>query len=410
MSERRAAQGPQHAESNERGVTVASGFSAGAAYCGIRKAEIPDVALVVSDRPASAAAVFTTNLVQAAPIAACRESLAATASRARAILVNAGNANACTGPQGLAAARRSAAEAAKLLDVPPAEVLVSSTGVIGQQLPVEKLVAGLPQVVAALSPSGGAAAARAIMTTDTRSKQSVRRVTTARGSYVVGGMAKGSGMIHPNMATTLAFVTTDAALSPQLLQASLSRANEVSFNRISVDGDTSTNDMVAVLANGASGVDASADLASFEAALTGVLTDLAIDVARDGEGATKLVTVEVTGARSEADALQVSRTIAGSPLVKTAIHGADANWGRIVAAAGRAGVALDPARLRVALSGVEVLAPGYQSSFSEDAAREVLLRDEVTVSVDLGAGTASARTWTCDLSAEYVAINGSYRS
>ena len=393
-----------------RGVTAARGFLAAGVHCGIRRRR-PDLALLVSERDASAAAVFTTNRVKAAPILVTRDALAASGGRARAVVVNSGNANACTGEPGLAAARRTTAEAARLLGVDPALVLVASTGVIGQRLEVEKLVAALPAAVASLAPSGGRCAAEAILTTDTRMKESVRAVTAPKGRYTIGGMAKGSGMIHPNLATTLAFVTTDAAVSPPCLRRALARAADRSFNRITVDGDTSTNDMVAVLANGASGVSIGPrDLAGFECGLTEVLVDLAKEVARDGEGASKLVTVEVTNARTEAAALGIARTIAGSPLVKTAVHGADANWGRILAAAGRAGVPFDPSRVSISLSEVRVLAPGYISCFSEEAARRALERDEVTITGDLDQGRARAVVWTCDLTAEYVAINASYRT
>jgi glutamate N-acetyltransferase/amino-acid N-acetyltransferase len=392
-------------------ITAAQGFRASGVHCGIRKKK-PDLALIVSDTEASAAAVFTRNLVQAAPIHVCREALAAGGGLARAIVVNSGNANACTGPQGDDAARTTVERTAALLELPVEQVLVASTGVIGQQLPVERLVAGLPEAVEALAVEGATDAADAILTTDTRRKESVRVVETEGGSFTVGGMAKGSGMIHPDMATTLGFVTTDAAVGPAALQAMLTRAVDHSFNRVTVDGDTSTNDMVAVLANGASGVDANAGAAAeaFELALTEVLTELARAVAADGEGASRLITVLVTGAATEDDALQVSRTISGSPLVKTAVHGSDANWGRIVAAAGRAGVALDPERLTVKLNGLCVLEPGYVSSYSEVEATELLSRDEVVLEIDLGAGSEQAATWTCDLSKDYIHINASYRS
>jgi glutamate N-acetyltransferase/amino-acid N-acetyltransferase len=392
------------------GVTAAAGFRASGVSCGIRR-KGPDLALLVSDVAASAACVFTTNRVQAAPIAVCREHLAATGGVARAIVANSGNANACTGAPGLAAARRTAREAAALLGVPAEHVLVASTGVIGQPLPVDRLVTGLPAAVAALAASGGAEAAQAIMTTDTRRKESARRVALPAGTFAIGGMAKGSGMIHPNMATTLAFVTTDAAVPADRLARALRRAADRTFNRVSVDGDTSTNDTIALLANGRSGVAIGADEErAFGDALEAVLHDLALQIARDGEGATILIEVAVTGAATEDDALRVSRTIAGSPLVKTAIHGADANWGRIVAAAGRSGVAIEPERLSVALNGLLVLEPGYVSCYSEEEATARLRRDSVTVRVDLGQGDALATTWTCDLTAEYVAINASYRS
>ncbi len=395
------------------GVTAAAGFSAAGVHCGIRRKR-PDLALIVADRPAAAAAVFTRNRVQAAPVLESRENLAASGGLARAVVVNSGNANACTGEAGRGVARRTAEALARLLDVPREQILVASTGVIGQPLAVDRLLEGLPSAVAHLSPSGAPDAAQAILTTDTCTKEAVRRVSSPRGDYTVGGMAKGSGMIHPDMATTLAFVTTDAWLPPPLLQAALARAVDRSFNRITVDGDTSTNDMVAVLAGGASGVRMEAadgpEAQAFEAALTGVLVDLARAVARDGEGASKLITVEVTGAATEQEALQVARTVAGSPLVKTAVHGADANWGRIIAAAGRSGVEVQPERVAVHIGRVQVLAPGYVSDFSEDEARDALSGDEVLLSISLDQGPARATVWTCDLTRGYVDINASYRT
>jgi len=392
------------------GVTRPQGFSAAAAFAGIRK-KAPDVALILSDRPASAACVLTRNRVQAAPILLCREHLEKSGGLGRAILVNSGNANACTGDAGLRIARESATEAARLLDIRPEHVLVASTGVIGQQLPGEKLVAVLPEVVAGLSRAGHDAAAKAIMTTDIVQKEAGREVRLAGGTVQIGGMAKGSGMIHPDMATTLAFVTTDAAIPPAMLQRMLRRATDRTFNRISVDGDTSTNDMIALLANGASGVSVGhADEQAFEHALADLLLELALSIARDGEGAKRLIAVSVTGAASEADALEVSRTIATSPLVKTAIAGGDANWGRIVAAVGRAGVDILPERLRVRLGDVEVLSPGYVSGHSEEAATAAVSKETVEIGVDLGMGSAEATTWTCDLTHGYIDINASYRS
>jgi glutamate N-acetyltransferase/amino-acid N-acetyltransferase len=392
------------------GVTRPRGFTAGAAFAGIRK-KAPDVALIFSDRPASAACVFTRNRVQAAPILLCREHLERSGGLARAVLVNSGNANACTGGAGLQVARDSASEAARLLGVAPEQVLVASTGVIGQPLPGERLIAALPDVVAALSRDGHDAAAKAIMTTDLVQKEAGREAVLEAGTVQLGGMAKGSGMIHPDMATTLAFVTTDAAVEAGMLQRVLRRATDRTFNRISVDGDTSTNDMIALLANGAAGVAVGPrDEEAFGRALEDLLLELALSIARDGEGATHLVAVTVTGARSEADALRVSRTIATSPLVKTAIAGGDANWGRIVAAVGRAGVDILPERLRVRLGDVEVLSPGYVSGHSEAEATEAVTRDTVVITVDLGMGDAQATTWTCDLTHGYIDINASYRS
>jgi glutamate N-acetyltransferase/amino-acid N-acetyltransferase len=393
------------------GVTAPAGFRAAGVRCGIRR-QHADLALVVSEREAAAAAVFTRNLVQAAPVVWSKKALEQSGGRARALVVNSGNANACTGEPGMQAVNSTVDETARLLGLPRQEVLVASTGVIGQPLPVGRIVAGLPAAVEALSSHGGADAAEAILTTDTRTKQAERHVGGPEGDFVLGGMAKGSGMIHPDLATTLAFVTTDAAIESEVLDQQLRRAVDLSFHRVSVDGDTSTNDMVAVLANGASGVEASkgAQAAAFEEALTEVLVQMAREVARDGEGATRLLEVRVTGAASEDDALRVSRTVSGSPLVRTAVHGADANWGRIVAAAGRAGVDFEPERMTVRLNGLAVLEPGYFSDYSEERASELLSRQEVVLEVDLGSGDAEATTWTCDLTKGYIDINASYRT
>jgi glutamate N-acetyltransferase/amino-acid N-acetyltransferase len=387
------------------GVTAARGFRAAGVHCGIRNHH-PDVAIVASDRPASAAAVFTTNAVKAAPLLYNEASLQRTNGRARAIVINSGAANACTGEQGDRAAAWMATETAQHLDLGPDEVLVASTGVIGVQLPLDKLAEGITKAAAELSKDGGPAAARAILTTDTRIKESVRTV----GDYSVGGMAKGSGMIHPDMATTLAFVTTDAAIEQEALRDALRRATDRSFNRITVDGDTSTNDMIIVLANGASGVAVGAGDEAFLTALTEVLIDLAREVARDGEGASRLITVRITGAATEADALAVAGTVAGSPLVKTAVYGADANWGRVVAAAGRAGVPVDGSKMTLRFSGYEVLGPDYHSDYSEGEATERLSQDEVEIWLDLGMGDDEATMWTCDLTRGYIDINAGYRT
>ncbi len=391
----------------DTGVTAPAGFLASGIRCGIRR-DHPDLALLVSEREAAAAAVFTRNLVQAAPVTLSRQALATSGGRARAIVVNSGNANACTGAPGDRAARRTAETLAGLLDLPADRVLVASTGVIGQQLPVDRLLDGLPSAVAALSVAGGADAAEAILTTDTCRKECVRRVETPGGAYTIGGMVKGSGMIHPDLATTLAFVTTDASVPAGELAAILRRAADRSFNRLTVDGDTSTNDMIAVLANGAAGIAAEAD--GFERALTEVLVEMARAVARDGEGATRLVTVRVSGAGDEPAALAVARTIAGSLLVKTAVHGGDANWGRIVAAAGRSGVPVRPEAMTVRINGLVVMSPGYHSDYSEEEAAARLAEPEVVLECDLGDGTAEATTWTCDLTAGYIDINAHYRT
>jgi glutamate N-acetyltransferase/amino-acid N-acetyltransferase len=394
------------------GITAAAGFRAAGVSAGIRRQGAPDLALLVSDEVASAAAVFTSNLVQAAPVTYSRRALQESGGHVRAIVTNSGNANACTGPAGDEAARRTADQTAALLAIAREQVLVASTGVIGVPLPLDRIEAALPIAVEELSRQGGADAARAILTTDTCTKESARTVTREHGAYTVGGMAKGSGMIHPDMATTLAFITSDVAIDPSSLKKILHRAVDRSFNRITVDGDTSTNDMLAVLANGASGVvlESDADLDQFETALTEVAADLARAVARDGEGATKLITVRVTGARSQGDALAVARTVASSPLVKTAVHGGDANWGRIVAAAGRAGVALEPERLAVRINDLNVLEPGFLSRFSETAAAEALACSDVLLTIDLGIGESEETIWTCDLTADYIAINAHYRT
>ncbi len=391
------------------GVTAPEGFTASGVHCGIRNHKA-DLALVVSERTAAAAAVFTTNAVPAAPLLLNRRALERTGGWARAIVVNSGIANACTGSQGDRAAEWMASETGRLLDIAPDEVLVGSTGIIGVQLPLERLAEGLPLAVERLAPDGGPAAALAILTTDTHVKETVQWVEGPRGFYTLGGMAKGSGMIHPDLATTLAFVTTDAAIDPDRLAPILRRATDRSFNRITVDGDTSTNDMIVVLANGASGVAVGDDEADFEQALTTLLVHLAREVARDGEGATRLISVRVTGAVTEADALAVARTISTSQLVKTAVYGSDANWGRVVAAAGRAGVAVAGEKMTLCLGGVEVLSPGYRSDFSDGEVTHRLSQPEVEIHLDLGLGEAEAITWTCDLTPRYIDINAGYRT
>ncbi len=391
------------------GVTAPEGFLASGVHCGVRNHK-PDLALVRSDRPASAAGVFTRNEIKAAPVLLDQHSLSATGGRAQAVVVNSGIANACTGEQGERAAAWMQSETARLLGLPADEVLVGSTGVIGVQLPLDRLEEGLPLAVERLSPDGGPAAARAILTTDTHAKETIQWIEGRHGMYTVGGMAKGSGMIHPDMATTLAFVTTDAAIDSGRLHEILRRATDRSFNRITVDGDTSTNDMIIVLANGASGIEVGDGTEGFESALTAVLVHLAQEVARDGEGATRLITVRVTGAPTEADALAVARTIAGSPLVKTAVFGADANWGRVVAAAGRAGVAVVGDKMTLRIGGIEVMGPGYRSDFPEGEATHRLSQPEVEIQLDLGIGKAEATTWTCDLNQRYIDINAGYRT
>jgi glutamate N-acetyltransferase/amino-acid N-acetyltransferase len=385
------------------GVTAARGFVAGSAACGIKPSGKPDLALVASEVSATVAGVFTTNRVKAAPVLLCQRRVSN--GQARAVVANSGNANACTGEAGMQAAERMAAAAARRLGIAPAEALALSTGVIGAPLPVERIEAALPAL--ALSPAGGDDVARAIMTTDTRPKTAAVEFEVDGRTVRVGGMAKGAGMIHPLMATMLSVITTDAAVPSYDLQRHLSEAAALSFNRIDVDGDMSTNDTVLLLANGASGVAVPDEL--FREALTAVCVSLARQIAADGEGATKLLEVTVTGAVSEGDAELAARAVTRSSLVKAAMYGNDPNWGRILAAAGASGAGLDPAKARLTLQGVRLYADGLPLPFDKAAASDTLRgATEVFVRLDLGVGDARATAWGCDLSPEYVHINADY--
>ena len=393
------------------GVTAARGFRAAGISAGIKANNALDLALIVSDAPATAAAVFTLNKAQAAPVLVSKAHLAASGGAARAIVVNSGCANACTGADGLQAAQDMAAEAAKLLHCPVDQVLVASTGVIGVALPMHRVARGLPVAVGALGADQGAAAARAIMTTDPFPKEWATTVTAGAGRFAIGGIAKGSGMIEPMMATMLAFVTTDASVPKALLDRALREAVDDTFNAITVDGECSTNDCVMILANGASGVAIDeTSYATFADALRAVCLPLAIGIVRGGEGATKLVTVNVTGAASSVEARRCAKAIANSPLVKTAIHGGDPNWGRLIAVAGRAGVAFDLERSDVMIGPIVLFKAGRPYDEAAPEAAAYLKNAEISVSVDLGAGSASSTVWTCDLSAEYVKINAEYRT
>jgi glutamate N-acetyltransferase / amino-acid N-acetyltransferase len=399
-------------EAIEGGVSAPAGFRSAGVASGIKKAGGLDVALIVSDMAASAAAVFTTNRAQAAPVLVSMARLRASGGHARAIAINSGCANACTGPEGLVTAEAMADAAARTVGADASQALVASTGVIGVSLDRERAIAGIAAAGSALARDGGPSAARAIMTTDPFPKEAAVEVRTGAGSFRVGGIAKGSGMIEPLMATMLAVVTTDAAVEPALLQRALAAVTEVTFNAITVDGECSTNDCVFVLANGASGVaigDGDVDL--LVEALRGVCEPLAIGIVRGGEGATKLVTVEVTGGRTAAEAKQAARAIANSPLVKTAVHGADPNWGRLIAVAGRAGVGFDLERARVRIGDVELFAGGRPFDERAPLASTHLQGKDVALHVDLGTGgPGTARMWTCDLSADYVKINAEYRT
>ncbi|PIO48693.1 MAG: bifunctional ornithine acetyltransferase/N-acetylglutamate synthase [[Chlorobium] sp. 445] len=397
------------------GICAPKGFKAAGVEARIRKPK-KDIALIVSDIPAAVAAVFTTNKAAAAPIAVCKAQLQKSRT-CSAIVVNSGNANACTGERGLADAWQMVHETASALSLPAESVLVASTGVIGQHLPMEHVAEGIRCATAQLAQSAQASrdAAEAIMTTDTFPKELAVQVMLGEKKIHIGAIAKGSGMIAPQMATMLAFITTDAAISPELLQRALSEANAHSFNRISVDGDCSTNDAVFLLANALAENPRieqadSNDYRTFADALQVVMTRLAKMIVKDGEGATKLIEIHISGARSESEAEQAARSIANSLLVKTALHGADANWGRIMAAIGYSGIAFEPERVEISFGDVAVLKPNFQLELDEAKAKAVLSKPEVVLHVHLHQGESEVRFWTCDLSAKYVEINGSYRS
>ena len=402
-----------HVTVTQGGVTAAAGFRSAAVASGIKKkAGALDLLVLEADHSVPAAAIFTTNLAQAAPVLVSKQNLDVTNGIARAVVVNAGCANACTGDNGIANARRMAGEVAAVIGCAQEEVLVASTGVIGVDLPMGKVIAGIGNATRALTRDRAYDAALAIMTTDPFPKEHAVVVQTATGSFTVGGIAKGSGMIEPNMATMLGFLTTDAKVSPTLLRRALIESARDTFNAITVDGDTSTNDCLMVMASGHSGVEI--DEESYPALLEGmtaVSRELAIGIVRGGEGATKLITINVRDARTIEDAQRVAKTIANSPLVKTAIHGADPNWGRIVAAAGRAGVKFDINRLTVHVGGVLLFENGLPYDEAAPEAEKHLQESHVRIDVNLGTGGGRSTTvWTCDLSAEYVRINGEYRT
>ncbi len=393
------------------GVTTPAGFRASGVHAGIKANGKPDLALLVSDRPAVAAAVFTLSKAKAAPVLVSMEHLKKSNGKARAVIVNSGCANACTGDAGLGVARGMAAATAALVGCAPDEVLVASTGVIGVHLSLDAITTALPHAVEALAADQGAMAAQAIMTTDPFPKEAAVTVSIADRQIGIGGMAKGSGMIEPMMATMLAFLTTDAVVPQPLLQRALHEVVDTTFNAITVDGECSTNDCVMILANGASGapVDES-NYRAFAHALETVCLRLALGIVRGGEGATKLVTVTVNGAASAQDARKAAKAIANSLLVKTAIHGGDPNWGRLIAVAGRAGVAFDLSRAAVTIGAVELFKNGAPHDEVAPEAAKYLRNDDINIAVHLGAGHASSTVWTCDLSAEYVRINAEYRT
>jgi glutamate N-acetyltransferase / amino-acid N-acetyltransferase len=396
----------------EGGITGPTGFRSAAVHCGIKaNPGALDLAVLAVDTFASMAGLFTTNLAQAAPVLVSKRHLEVNQGVGCAIVVNSGCANACTGESGLAHARQMTEGVARALGCQPEQVLVASTGVIGVALNVDRVLAGIDEACSSLAHGNGSVAARAIMTTDPFPKEHASRVTTARGSFCVGGMAKGSGMIEPNMATMLGFLSTDAQVRPAVLQRALVESARETFNAITVDGECSTNDSLFAMASGTSGVVIDEDL--YPALLEGLLSvsrPLALGIVRGGEGATKVIAVTVYDARTADDARQVARTIANSPLVKTAVHGADPNWGRIVAAAGRAGVPFDINRVTVRIGGILLFDNGLPRDEAAPRAAEILNRDTIDIGVSLGSGDAGATIWGCDLSAEYVRINGEYRT
>ncbi len=395
------------------GVTAVPGFLASGIHCGIKKIKAPDLGLIFSKEPCTAAGLFTTNRVIAPPVRLTQEHIKS--GRLQAIVANSGNANACTGPYGETIAREMAELTARHLGIAPEQVAIASTGVIGEPPPLEALQSGIPQAVKALSPKGSRNAARAIMTTDQRPKEAAVRANVGGRMVTLGGIAKGSGMIHPNLATMLAFITTDMAIEPPLLQQMLSLAADRSFNMITVDGETSTNDMLICLANGKAG---NPDLnkspeakAIFQGVLDTVCITLAKKITQDGEGATKFVEIVVHHAESFMQAKAIAMNVARSNLVKTAFFGEDANWGRIMAAIGAAGVELDPNRIHLSFDHVKLVENGVGlGPAAERQATKVLKKKSFTLTIDLNAGDVSATAWTCDLSYDYIKINTAYRS
>ncbi len=398
------------------GVCAAKGFKANGLHCGIRKNQSKkDLALIVSDKVCSAAAVYTTNLVKGAPLLVTKRHLEN--GRAQAVICNSGNANTCNA-NGIEIAEKMSALLADSVGVSSDDVIVASTGVIGQPLSLEPIERAMPELVSGLSASNARAAAEAIMTTDTEPKEIAVEFEAGGKTCTIGGIAKGSGMIHPNMATMLVFLTTDAAISPEMLQKALSSDIQKTFNMLSVDGDTSTNDMVTVLANGMAGNaeinDEGEDFCAFMEALNTVTVYLCRKIAGDGEGATKLLECKVSGASSQKIANTVAKSVICSSLLKAAMFGADANWGRVLCAIGYSGADVDISSVDVAFRSdkgtVEVCKNGAGIEFSEEIAKEILLRDEIEILVSLGSGEYSATAWGCDLTYDYVKINGDYRT
>ena len=397
----------------EGGITAVPGIRAAGVHAGIKAADAKDVTLIVTDTPSTAAGVFTKNSVTAAPVIVCREHL--NNGRAQAVIVNSGNANACTGEVGMANARRMAAATAEQLGIDTNLVLVSSTGVIGQQLPMDKIENGIQTAVSTLSSEGGADAAEAIMTTDTHPKSVAVEVEVDGVPVRIGGIAKGSGMIAPNMATMLSYLTTDARINAETLQAALTRVVDDTYNLLTVDTDRSTNDTVLILATGhAANADiVTAEGENYEAFCEGlqfVCTELVKMLARDGEGATKLVEVVVKHAKSRDNAEKAARAVAESPLVKTAVFANDANWGRIMMAIGKSGAEFDPYQVDVWLADYQLVKNGMGAGYDENEATALFAQDPVRITIDLRAGDSEITMWTCDYSYDYIRINADYRT
>ncbi|MBE9501371.1 MAG: bifunctional glutamate N-acetyltransferase/amino-acid acetyltransferase ArgJ [Chloroflexi bacterium] len=391
-------------------ITSPGGFLAGATDAGLKARGGLDLGILYSEAPCVAAGLFTANRIKAAPVLLCQEHIAN--GKAQAIVVNAGCANACTGEQGFEDAAEMASLAARRLGLAAQDVLVASTGVIGTRLPMELIGAGLEKV--ALSKEGGHQLAQAMTTTDTSTKERAVSLEVGGKESIIGGIAKGAGMIHPDLATLLSFLATDAAIDAHFLEQALREAVSLSFNMLTIDGDTSPNDMVLILANGVVGnkiiEEGSADAEAFQAALTEVCIYLVKSIARDGEGATKLIEVAVEGALSAADARVAARTVAGSPLVKAAVYGSDPNWGRIIAALGRSGAEVEGSMIDLFLNNICLMKGGLPHPFDEDEVREAMKGGEVPIRVCLNLGSFSATAWGCDLSEEYVTINSAYRT
>ena len=395
------------------GITTVPGIRAAGIHAGIKAADAKDVTLIVTDAPATAAGVFTKNSVTAAPVLICRAHLSD--GRAQAVIINSGNANACTGEVGMTNAQRMAAATAEQLGIDANLVLVSSTGVIGQQLPMDKIESGIQAAANALSTEGGADAAEAIMTTDTHPKSVAIEIEVDGVPVRIGGIAKGSGMIAPNMATMLSYLTTDARINAETLQAALNRVVDDTYNLLTVDTDRSTNDTVLILATGhAENADIlAADGEDYEAFCEGLLfvcTELVKMLARDGEGATKLVEVIVKHAKNRDDAEKAARAVAESPLVKTAVFANDANWGRIMMAIGKSGAEFDPYQVDVWLADYRLVQNGMDAGYDEDKATALFSQDPVRITIDLCTGDAAVTMWTCDYSYDYIRINADYRT